>query len=144
VQGQTNWSGRLASGERTFLEIADGFVGSLEFTNVYSSDISNTYFVTLLYNNVLGTTPDAGGLAHWTGELEGGASRAQIVLSFSQSPQFTSETAPNLKTWMRDQGQHDVIYAGEGNNEVAGGQCADVFVFEADETGTTSILDFEA
>jgi cytochrome c5/Ca2+-binding RTX toxin-like protein len=144
LQGQTNWSERLANGERTLLEVANGFVGSQEFTNVYSADISNTEFVTLLYDNVLGTTPDAQGLARWTGELESGANRAEVVLGFSQSPQFTNETAADLRTWMRDQGDHDGIAAGAGENVVAGGQFADTFIFQSGETGSTTVLDFEA
>jgi Ca2+-binding RTX toxin-like protein len=66
------------------------------------------------------------------------------VLGFSQSPQFKAETADGLKGWMRAQGEHDRIEAGAGNNTVAGGQFADVFVFKAGETSSTTVRDLEA
>jgi cytochrome c5/Ca2+-binding RTX toxin-like protein len=143
VQGQTNWSERLANGEQTLEEVAQGFVGSQEFQNIYGG-ANNTQFVTLLYNNVLNSTPDAQGLERWTGELENGASRAEVVLGFSQSPQFTSETTADIKTWMHAQGEHDWITGGAGENIVAGGQFADVFIFAADQASHTIVRDFEA
>jgi cytochrome c5/Ca2+-binding RTX toxin-like protein len=143
VQGQTNWSQRLADGVQTLEQVAQGFVGSQEFQNIYGG-ADNDQFVTLLYNNVLGITPDDKGFARWTGELESGASRAEVVLGFSQSPQFMSETAADVKTWMRTQDVHDTIVAGTGDNIVAGGQFADVFVFAADQESRTIIRDFEA
>lgn len=145
MTGQTNWSNRLATGDRTLVEVAEGFVGSPEFTNTYSAGLSNEDFVRLLYRNVLNTdTPDAQGLARWTGELEGGASRAEVVLGFSQSPQFTAETAAPLKAWIRDQGVQDEIDGGTGTNLLAGGQFADVFVFEAGVAQTSTVTDLEA
>ena len=82
----------MATGERTLLEVVEGFVGSAEFISTYSANLSNTEFVTLLYDNVMDRAPDAGGLARWTGDLEGDPSRAQVVLGFSESPQFSSES----------------------------------------------------
>jgi hypothetical protein len=98
----------------------------------------------LLYQNVLDVdTPDAQGLARWTGELATGASRAQVVLGFSLSPQFAAETAADLKTWMRDQGVDDRIDGGAGTNLLAGGQFADVFVFDREERSQNRVMDLE-
>jgi hypothetical protein len=145
VQGQTNWAERLASGERTLEEVAAGFVGSVEFTSAFPADASNDAFVRLLYQNVLNVdTPDAEGLARWTGQLANGASRAEVVLGFSQSPQFTAKTAAALKTWMRDQGVDDLIDGGPGTNLLAGGQFADVFVFNRSDASTNTVVDLEA
>jgi hypothetical protein len=136
MMGQTNWAERLASGERSLLEVAEGFVGSPEFQATYAN-LSDTEFVTLLYSNVLGTdTPDDAGLARWTGELADGASRAEVVLGFSQSPQFTAQTQADLKNWMREQGIHDRIDPGLDNNLVAGGQFADAFEFTPNPVST--------
>lgn len=142
-KGLNRWTGELAEGTSTLEQVSAGFVGSPEFTSRFPTS-SNTDFVTLLYNNVLNSTPDQAGLDRWTGELEGGASRAEVVLGFSQSPQFTAQTAPDVKQWMRDQGVHDRIEADTGINTVAGGQYADVFIFNAGETGRTTVADFEA
>lgn len=44
--------------------------------------IDDTGFVTLLYQNGLGRAPDAPGLAHWTGRLAEGESRAEVLIAF--------------------------------------------------------------
>src|SRR6185312_10924453 len=49
--GLTNWTNQLNAGA-SLQGVAGGFVGSQEFQNVYGN-LSNTDFVTLLYNNVL-------------------------------------------------------------------------------------------
>jgi hypothetical protein len=116
------------------LDVADGFVRSPQFKAAFSDSLTNTGFVTLLYNNVLDRAPDATGLARWVGELDNGATKAEVVLGFSQSPQFKVETADGLKGWMRAQGKHDRIDAGAGN----------VFVFKAGETNSTTVRDLEA
>ncbi len=143
VQGQNRWTGELASGESTLVEVADGFVRSPQFRATYSDDLSDGDFVTLLYNNVLGRAPDAQGFARWTGELADGATRAEVVLGFSQSPQFRADTAENLKDWMRAQGTDDMILAGSGDNLVAGGQYADNFMFFSSVNGRTTVADLE-
>ncbi|MCJ7871443.1 DUF4214 domain-containing protein [Phaeobacter sp. J2-8] len=144
MTGQTNWTGRLADGSYSLEEVADSFVRSPQFKATYSDNLSNTEFVTLLYNNVLDRAPDDQGLARWVGELDNGASRADVVLGFSQSPQFQTNTTEALKTWMRDQGVHDRIDAGAGHDVVAGGQFADVFIFDVNDTGGTSVMDLES
>jgi hypothetical protein len=53
--------------------------------------LDNGQFVSLLYQNVLGRTADAGGLAFWTGQLNNAAmTRGQVMLSFSESAEFVS------------------------------------------------------
>ena len=42
-------------------------------------------FVTALYSNVLGRTPDAGGLAFWIGQANQGAAHDQLLVSFATS-----------------------------------------------------------
>jgi Ca2+-binding RTX toxin-like protein/cytochrome c5 len=144
VNGHDRWAGELSSGESTLLQVAEGFVGSPQFNQIYSNDLTDAAFVALLYQNVLDRDPDDQGFARWTGELAAGASFAEVVLGFSQSPQFVGSTAPALKQWMRSLGEHDRIDAGAGNNFVAGGQFADVFVFNAADQGSTTVVDFEA
>ena len=144
VGGHSDWIDRLASGERTLQSAADGFVRSVEFQNTYGGDLTSTEFVTLLYNNVLDRGPDAGGLANWTGRLDDGDSRAEVVLGFSQSREFTANSADGLKAWMRDQGVNDRIDPGTSDNLVAGGRLADVFIFSASNDGSTTVADLEA
>jgi len=89
--GHTAWTGRIAFEGRNVVDIAEEFMGSPEFLTHFSG-LSNTDFVQLLYTNVLGRAADAGGLTRWTGELDAGGARAQVVLGFSDSQEFINAT----------------------------------------------------
>jgi hypothetical protein len=89
--GLTDWTQRLVTESRSLQGVAQGFVDSAEFRAVYGA-LDNAGFVTLLYQNVLNRAPDAAGLANWTARLDGGASRAQVVLGFSESAEFRNAT----------------------------------------------------
>jgi len=142
VNGLQNWSARIGNGERTLLEVVDGFIRSPEFQNIYN-DLTNAEFVTLLYQNVLNREPDAGGLARWTEQLDDGASRAEIVLGFSESPQFKTNSTPSLEEWMRTKGADDILYAGSGDNTLYGGILSDTFVFDVASGGSHRVMDLE-
>jgi hypothetical protein len=77
--------------------IADLMVGAPEFQTEYGS-LNNTQFVNLVYDNVLERTPTAGETAYWVGELNSGArSRGQVMVGFSESPEFKTATSPNTR-----------------------------------------------
>ena len=72
----------------TLDSISQGFAGSSEFQTTYGS-LNNTQFVTLVYQNVLGRSPDSEGLAFWVGQLNSGVmTRGQVMLGFSESPEY--------------------------------------------------------
>jgi len=142
IGGLQGWSTRLGNGEITLLEATTGFIQSREFQNVYN-DLPDAAFVTLLYRNVLDRQPDSGGLARWTEQLESGATRAEIVLGFSESTQFKSNSASLLEDWMRDKGTDDILDAGAGDNTLYGGMLSDTFVFDAAQGGTHLVMDLE-
>ena len=56
--------------------------------------------MTLLYNNVLGRAPDAGGLSGWVGLLDGGMSRGQVLLGFSDSAEYQAAMANEVLVTM--------------------------------------------
>jgi hypothetical protein len=89
--GHSDWAVRIATGQITLSEAAAGFVGSREFQNVYGA-LQDAGFVELLYQNVLGRAADAGGLQSWLDALGGGASRAEVVVGFSESTEFVRAT----------------------------------------------------
>ncbi|MCJ7874807.1 DUF4214 domain-containing protein [Phaeobacter sp. J2-8] len=89
--GHSAWTGRIAVEGQAVLDVVQGFVGSPEFQAQFGG-LDNAEFVTLLYNNVLGRDPDATGLANWTGRLEDGMTRAEVVRGFSDSPEFRADT----------------------------------------------------
>jgi hypothetical protein len=142
LAGFQGWAASLGNGT-PFLTAVAGFVGSPEFQNTYGN-LSDTQFVTLLYNNVLGRAPDAGGLTGWTDALAGGMTRAEVVRGFAQSGEFVAATAPAVKDWIRAQGQNDVLDGGAGTNDLWGGMMADVFQFHQSGAGTHRVQDFEA
>ncbi|KIT15070.1 Calx-beta domain-containing protein [Jannaschia aquimarina] len=138
--GLLNWSGRLADG-RSLESVAQGFVNSPEFQRDYGGQ-DDRGFVTLLYNNVLGREPDDRGLARWTGELANGASRAEVVLGFSQSPEFVRSTSSAVDRYMQRR-DGDVLEGGPGNDVLAGSLFADEFVFDADHDGRDLVLQLD-
>ena len=91
VAGFENWAYALAHG-MSVETAASQFLTSTEFQSVYGS-LDNAQFVALLYQNVLGRAPDAGGMSEWVRALDAGVSRASVVAGFSDSTEFKNNTA---------------------------------------------------
>jgi len=87
ANGLQNWINGNASGNVTYASSAQSFSESQEFKNRYGSNVTDTQFITTLYNNVLGRAPDATGLSHYQSLLAGGRSRGALLLDFSESPE---------------------------------------------------------
>lgn len=89
----------LAAGATT-AAIAAALINSDEFRQKYGSP-SDAQFVTLLYQNALGRSPDAGGLASWTGSLQGGGldARAAVAVGIADSDEGHRHTAVPELTW---------------------------------------------
>jgi hypothetical protein len=108
--------------------ISDVFAASQEFQLRYGS-LSNEQFVTLVYQNVLGRSPDPGGSAYWVGQLNLGAlTRGQMMLEFSESTEYKELISIEVFVTMMyvgmlrrspDQGSFDywVGYLDSGNTE---------------------------
>jgi hypothetical protein len=87
ADGLQNWIDHMDSGMK--LEtVAGHFISSPEFQSLYGTNISNEQFITELYDNVLDRTPDAAGLAWWTGTINQGMSRPNVLLGFSESAEY--------------------------------------------------------
>ena len=52
-----------------------------------------------LYEGALGRAPDPGGLNSWVAALDHGASRADIAVSFSESPEATAHLASQIASY---------------------------------------------
>ncbi len=84
--GLSYWGSALQQG--VGLEtIADYFVQSDEFQATYGQ-VDDADFVTLVYRNVLGRSPDTAGLDYWVDLLDQGYSPGTILNGFAQSPEF--------------------------------------------------------
>lgn len=66
-------------------DIADGFIRSGEFQQMYGKDVINTKFVSLLYNNVLHREPEQAGYDWWVTQVNNGAIRSEVLFGFSDS-----------------------------------------------------------
>jgi len=124
--GRNNWVDRLHTGVLSGADVSSGFIFSPEFLN---RNTTNAEFVTVLYSAFFDSTPDARGFARWTGDLEGGLSRAEVLSGFTGSPQFNALAASFGIRAESGQGRIDnseilsgalidstVLRAGAGNN----------------------------
>ncbi|MFS2139544.1 DUF4214 domain-containing protein [Duganella sp. Dugasp56] len=74
--------------------VAQNFIDSAEFKTLYGDAQSNVDFVTHLYSNVLHRAPLQAGLDFWTHALDAGATRAQILVNFSESAENVAALQP--------------------------------------------------
>lgn len=132
--GRNNWVDRLYTGVLSGADVSSGFIFSPEFTNLGTT---NAEYVTVLYSAFFDSAPDARGFARWTGDLENGLSRAQVLSGFTGSPQFANlassfgiraenslgavNPAAVLTGRLDDS---DVLRAGAGNNVLKEGPAA--------------------
>ena len=69
------------------LTLLTSFMQSPEFQTRFSA-ADNASFVSVVYQNVLGRSPDPSGFSFWLNGLNKGLSRAQMLVSFITSPEF--------------------------------------------------------
>ena len=81
--------------------IAQEFADSLEFQNRYVG-LNTSQFVDKLFLNILDRHAGAGALSYWTGYLNSGGSRGQMLLAFSESPEFILRNAPVVDAGLWD------------------------------------------
>jgi hypothetical protein len=69
------------------VEVASRFIDSPEFRGLYGQNHSNADFLTKVYSNVLGRTPDQGGYSWWLNELTTNPARtkAKVLADFAES-----------------------------------------------------------
>ena len=94
--GLQNWSIALHAGALSLTDAADQFATSAEFLQTYGS-LDDTGFVQQLYRNVLGREADTGGLNNWVAYLNGGATRGQVLVGFSESDEFKTDMANQVE-----------------------------------------------
>lgn len=67
--------------------MANHFANGAEFKNSYNTT-SNSDFVDLMYEQIMGRSAEAKGHAFWVGALNAGMPKAELLLWFSGSPEF--------------------------------------------------------
>ena len=89
--GLAYWLDRMHHGT-TLAWISEQFARSAEFTARYGA-LDAGAFVQLVYRNVLGREPDAGGYAHWAPLVHNGSlTRGQMMIGFSESAEYRALT----------------------------------------------------
>ena len=73
--------------------IAQSFIDSREFADLYGASTSNATFVDALYDNVLHRDGEAGGVAFWNGVLDQGTSRSVVLAEFAESAENRAQLA---------------------------------------------------
>ncbi|MCX6075619.1 MAG: DUF4214 domain-containing protein [Campylobacterales bacterium] len=91
--GLNYWINDYTSGT-TLKNIAESFVLSHEFISLYGTSQTNTDYINMLYQNVLYRDADQAGLVYWQDEMQHGSSKADVLLSFSNSTEFSVLTQP--------------------------------------------------
>jgi len=92
--GLITWRTSLGAGT-TLLSVATTFLASAEGQAMYGG-LSNTDFVTKLYQTALNRAPDAGGLAAYVAGLNAGTiTREQMLVEFSESAEHRAITLPS-------------------------------------------------
>jgi peptidoglycan/xylan/chitin deacetylase (PgdA/CDA1 family) len=87
----------LSAGGTPLQSIAQGFLGSSEYT-ARSGSQSNAAYIDALYENALGRHAEAGGLESWTILLSSGASRADVAVSIAESPEAHQHLLSSIET----------------------------------------------
>jgi hypothetical protein len=98
IVGLRFWASQLEIGFST-LAVSNEFARSTEFQNTYGS-LSDTEFIELVYQNVLGRPSDRAGRAYWLAQMQAGTSRGAVMLGFSESVENIRDMDPTVKATM--------------------------------------------
>ena len=77
--------------------VAEQFISSAEFIQMYGPSPSDEQFVDLLYANVLDRQPDQSGYDFWIGAMSRGLTRAGVLAEFSESAENVTNVAPLIE-----------------------------------------------
>jgi phospholipase/lecithinase/hemolysin len=91
--GLDYWTVQLDSRVLNIDDVALSFISSAEFTSRFGT-LDNQGFVERLYENLRGGAGDPGGVQYWASSLDSGASRAQVLMAFSDSVENENNTRP--------------------------------------------------
>ncbi|MFY0681573.1 MAG: DUF4214 domain-containing protein [Thalassovita sp.] len=98
AQGMANWGLQVLSEAADLQDIAAGLTGSVEFARGAGA-LSNADFVQNLFSVALGRNASSQTQAHFTGALEAGLSRADILASVVFSPEAEERSDGALSQW---------------------------------------------
>ncbi|WP_310441873.1 DUF4214 domain-containing protein [Sulfurimonas sp.] len=89
-EGLGHWISQLARSDISLEDVANYFIESAEFQNIYGENVSNDDFIEALYENTLDRASDASGKANWLGQLASGMARSELLTAFSESQEHAN------------------------------------------------------
>lgn len=98
-EGLQYWIGRLDAGV-SLNAIADSFIHSPEFARTYGTlnSVSNSAYVDLLYDNILGRDYDTEGFNYWVSRLDNNqTNRGDLLAFFSESDENQALVATQIE-----------------------------------------------
>ncbi len=105
-QGGLNFWIDAVQGGQPLSALASGFLASPEFQARFGGATGdNGAFVDQLYQNVLGRAGEAGGRKFWVDSLNNGASRADVLVGFSESAENKAGTAALVQDGIWDRSE---------------------------------------
>lgn len=91
--GEGYWLKKLDNGE-TLVEIANEFTATAEFQKVYGGSAPDyKFYVTELFQHVLGRAPKQAGLDYWSAKLVNGESYGAVLAGISESDENVTNVA---------------------------------------------------
>ena len=108
ISGLVAWKTWLENGSVILAQVADSFAQSAEFRGQFG-DLGNRDFADALYVNALDRPADAAGLNHWARVLDSGAAtRAEVVLAFSESAEHVALTTARIQS--ENPGEYGIVF----------------------------------
>ena len=95
MNGLGDWITARDSG-MTSEQVASAFMDSAEFKSLYGATSTDSQFITLLYSNALLRGASAGEVSYWIDQLKGPQTRAQVLVSFSESAENKAALQPSI------------------------------------------------
>lgn len=83
---------------------AMALMGAVNYQGENGVILTNTQFVTRVYNGFLQRAPDTAGLNYWVGQLNNGVSRASVASSIIDSPEFVDSCTQATKVQLTQGG----------------------------------------
>jgi hypothetical protein len=81
----------------TLRDLADSFIKSTEFAQLYGDNPSDAAFVARLYNNVLHRDYDQAGFNYWVDVLSHGEARANVLVNFSEGAENRAQVVGSIQ-----------------------------------------------
>lgn len=86
------WIDQIEDRGVTLSGVANQIAGGPEFMAA-TGGLNNAAFVTYVYQHALGRDPDQGGGTYWTGQLDAGLTRGDLLVNFSEGTEHRSRTS---------------------------------------------------